>query len=195
MPDVLLLPRADLRISRKNTVQPVVHSQIHKGRRGGGGAVGFQRGQPLVQRAAQQSVAGDKAVHLQALCLQCGGALVQEFRVKAGLRAGVEVVHGDDRAAARGQLPRHLRSGGGSVDGNGQLLRKGAHLLQREAVVQPQTPQVQPLCQRSQVGTAELPDGLFRHVCQNAPALRRQKVAHLLHAGAVSGIKFFADMQ
>ena len=157
--------------------------------------MGFQRRQTLVQRAAQQGVAGDKAVHLQALGLQSCGALAQKFRVKAGLRAGVEIVHGDDRAAARRQLPRHLRGGGGSVDRNGQLLRKGAHLLQREAVVQPQTPQVQPLCQRGQVGTAELPDGLFRHICQNAPALRGEKVAHFLHAGAVSGIKFFADMQ
>ena len=157
--------------------------------------MGFQRGQTRVQRAAQQSVAGDKAVYLQALRLQSCGALAQEFRIKAGLRAGVEIVHGDDRAAACGQLPRHLRGGGGSVDRNGQLLRKGAHLLQREAVVQPQTPQVQPLCQRGQVGTAELPDGLFRHICQNAPALRGEKVAHFLLAGAVSGVKFFADMQ
>ena len=157
--------------------------------------MGFQRRQTLVQRAAQQGVAGDKAVHLQALRLQSCGALAQKFRVKAGLRAGVEVVHGDDRAAACRQLPRHLRGGGGGVDGNGQLLRKGAHFFQREAVVQPQTPQVQPLCQRGQVGAAELPDGLFRHVCQNAPALRCQKIAHFLHAGAVSGIKFFADMQ
>ena len=155
----------------------------------------FQRGQARVQRAAQQGVAGDKPVHLQALGLQSGSALAQKFRVEASLRAGVEVVHGDDRAAARGQLPRHLRGGGGSVDGNGQLLRKGTHLFQREAIVQPQTPQMQPLCQRSQVGAAELPDGLFRHICQNAPALRCQKIAHFLHAGAVSGIKFFADMQ
>ena len=195
MADVLLLPGADLRVARKNAVQPVVQRQVRKGRRGGSGAVGFQRRQTLVQRAAQQGVAGDKAVHLQTLCLQSCGALAQKFRVKAGLRAGVEVVHGDDRAAACRQLPCHLRGGGRSVDGNGQLLRKGAHPLQREAVVQPQTPQVQPLCQRGQVGAAELPDGLFRHVCQNAPALCRQKVAHFLHAGAVSGIKFFADMQ
>ena len=157
--------------------------------------MGFQRGQALVQRAAQQGIAGDKAVHLQSLGLQSCGALAQEFRVKAGLRAGVEIVHRDDRAAARRQLPRHLRGGGGSVDRNGQLLRKGAHLLHREAVVQPQTPQVQPLCQRGQVGAAELPDGLFRHICQNAPALHGEKIAHFLHADAVSGVKFFADMQ
>ena len=195
MPDILLLPRADLRVARKNAVQPIVQRQVRKGRRGGSGAVGFQRGQTRVQRPAQQGIAGDKAVHLQALRLQSCGALAQKFRVKTGLRAGVEVVHGDDRAAARRQLPRHLRGGGGGVDGNGQLLRKGAHLLQREAVVQPQTPQVQPLCQRGQVGTAELPDGLFRHVRQNAPALCGEKIAHFLHAGAVSGIEFFADMQ
>ena len=195
MPDVLLLPGADLRVARKNAVQPVVQRQVRKGRRGGSGAVGFQRGQTRVQRPTQQGVAGDKAVHLQALCLQSCGALAQKFRVKAGLRAGVEVVHSDDRTAARRQLPRHLRGGGRSVDGNGQLLRKGAHFLQREAVIQSQTPQVQPLCQRGQVGTAKLPDGLFRHVCQNAPALCGEKIAHFLHAGAVSGIKFFADMQ
>ena len=195
MPDVLLLPGADLRVSRKDAVQPIVQRQVRKGRRGGSGAVGFQRGQTRVQRPTQQGVAGDKAVHLQALCLQSCGTLTQKFRVKAGLRSGVEVVHGDDRAAASRQLPCHLRGGGGGVDGNGQLLRKGAHLLQREAVVQPQTPQVQPLCQRGHVGTAELPDGLFRHVRQNAPALCREKIAHFLHAGAVSSIKFFADMQ
>ena len=36
MADVLLLPRADLRVARKNAVQPVVQRQVRKGCRGGG---------------------------------------------------------------------------------------------------------------------------------------------------------------
>ena len=155
----------------------------------------LQSGQTPVQGSPQQGISRDEAVDLQPLRLQSGGAVPEKFRVQPGLRAGVEVVHGDDGASACRQPPCGLRGGGGGVYRNGHLLRQRTHLLQREAVVQPQPPQLQLLRQCPKVGAAKLPHRLFGHVRKDMPALFCQKMTHLLHPGAVIGVKFFADVQ
>ena len=157
----------------------------------------FQRGEPFVQRAPQHFVPGDKGIHFQPFGLQCRRALVQKFRVQTGFRTGVEVVHGDDGAAPGPlhQLPRHFGRGGGGVDRDGHFAGQSAHLIQREAVIQPQAPQMELLCQRRQVAAAKLFDRFFRYIGQDLPAVGREEIAHLLHAGTVVGIEFFADMQ
>ena len=193
--DLRLFIGADARVPRKDAVHPVVDRQVRKGRQRRGPPVGFQGGQPGVQRAPQLLVPGDKGIDLHPGGLEHPGALPQERGVQAGLGPGVKVVDGDHLRPGGGQRGGLGGGGGGGVDRDGHPGGQGAGFVQRKAVVQPQPPQPQRPGQLGGIVQPEQGGGHFGHIRQDAPALPAQPAAHGPRPAGIAGAKLLPDVQ
>lgn len=107
----------------------------------------LQGGQARADGPPQLPVAGDKGQHLQPRRLEGLCALQKEAIVQAGLRSGIEIVHGHHPRPGGGNARRVLRAGGGGVDHNGNMGGQGGDLFCDEPVVHPDRPDTKPFGQ------------------------------------------------
>ena len=158
-------------------------------------AVLLQGGQTLMERSAQEGVAGDEALDGKTGSAELLGGFHQIFLVQARLGTGIEIVQRENLPAIFRDAPGILRGRGGGVENDGHCPCHLPDLLRRKAIVDAQTPELQVLCKLRQIGAAELLQGLDGDVRNGTETKSCQRVADRSGSLAVGAIELLADVQ